>query len=377
MERRSISRLAPSLRWLLLAFVIVVFLAIALGVLSSHFYVLARVDPQEVGVRFRGGRIHEVVGPGVYSDFALFADIQRVSSEAVSFSVTDPEVVTLDRQRIGLVVSGDVFRPNVGRADLLRELWPEYRGLYLSDEALRNRVTDLALQAMKSCVGDRTFNNNVIGSARDELRVCINDELDGLAKNLGLITKNVAVPNVILSEEVQASLDAITQSRLDTELAAQDAIKAKEQAAADQAREEGAVRVTLARQQEEVRQKTTLAELEKERLEAQRSVIEAEKSNDLLSAQKDLEINQVQAEASLAAARAELASELTLADLYAGNPAYAYLQAVLANASALTEADKIIFTQEGTSPTIVVPGAGIMPTVDTTPEEAEEAPQAP
>ena len=377
MERRSISRLAPSLRWLLLAFVIVVFLAIALGVLSSHFYILARVDPQEVGVRFRGGRIHEVVGPGVYSDFALFADIQRVSSEAVSFSVTDPEVVTLDRQRIGLVVSGDVFRPNVGRADLLRELWPEYRGLYLSDEALRNRVTDLALQAMKSCVGDRTFNNNVIGSARDELRVCINDELDGLAKNLGLITKNVAVPNVILSEEVQASLDAITQSRLDTELAAQDAIKAKEQAAADQAREEGAVRVTLARQQEEVRQKTTLAELEKERLEAQRSVIEAEKSNDLLSAQKDLEINQVQAEASLAAARAELASELTLADLYAGNPAYAYLQAVLANASALTEADKIIFTQEGTSPTIVVPGAGIMPTVDTTPEEAEEAPQAP
>ena len=377
MERRSISRLAPSLRWLLLAFVIVVFLAIALGVLSSHFYILARVDPQEVGVRFRGGRIHEVVGPGVYSDFALFADIQRVSSEAVSFSVTDPEVVTLDRQRIGLVVSGDVFRPNVGRADLLRELWPEYRGLYLSDEALRNRVTDLALQAMKSCVGDRTFNNNVIGSARDELRVCINDELDGLAKNLGLITKNVAVPNVILSEEVQASLDAITQSRLDTELAAQDAIKAKEQAAADQAREEGAVRVTLARQQEEVHQKTTLAELEKERLEAQRSVIEAEKSNDLLSAQKDLEINQVQAEASLAAARAELASELTLADLYAGNPAYAYLQAVLANASALTEADKIIFTQEGTSPTIVVPGAGIMPTVDTTPEEAEEAPQAP
>jgi len=377
MERRSISRLAPSLRWLLLAFVIVVFLAIALGVLSSHFYILARVDPQEVGVRFRGGRIHEIVGPGVYSDFALYADIKRVSSEAVSFSVTDPEVVTLDRQRIGLVVSGDVFRPNVGRADLLRELWPEYRGLYLSDEALRNRVTDLALQAMKSCVGDRTFNNNVIGSARDELRVCINDELDGLAKNLGLITKNVAVPNVILSEEVQASLDAITQSRLDTELAAQDAIKAKEQAAADQAREEGAVRVTLARQQEEVRQKTTLAELEKERLEAQRSVIEAEKSNNLLSAQKDLEINQVQAEASLAAARAELASELTLADLYAGNPAYAYLQAVLANASALTEADKIIFTQEGTSPTIVVPGAGIMPTVDTTPEEAEEAPQAP
>ena len=372
MERRLTNRARASLKWLIWAIAIVVFLAIALAVLSQHFYLLARVDPQEVGVRFRGGRIYQVVGPGVYSDFALFADLKRVSSEAVSFSVTDPEVVTMDRQRVGLVVSGDVFRPNIGQADLLRQLWPEYRGLYLSDDALRNRVTDLALQAMKACVGDRTFNDNVIGSARDELRVCVDDELDRLAGNLGLLVKNVAVPNVILSEEVQASLDAITQSRLDTELAAQDAIKAKEQAAADQAREEGAVRVTLARQQEEVRQKTTLAELERQRLEAQRAVIEAEKSNDLLAAQKDLEINRVQAEAALAAARAELARDLILADLYAESPAYAYLQAVLANASALTEADKIIFTQEGTSPTIVVPGAGIVPTVDTTPEASPE-----
>jgi hypothetical protein len=368
MERRSVKRLAPSLKWLAWGFAIVVLLVILLAVLGQHFYFLARIDPQEVGVRFRGGRIVEIVGPGVYSDFALYADLKRVSSEAVSFSVTDPEVITLDRQRIGLVVSGDVFRPNVGQFELLRELWPEYRGLYLSDEALRARVTDLALQAMKSCVGDRTFNNNVIGSARDDLRVCVDTELDRLASNLGLTVKNVAIPNVILSEEVQASLDSITRSRLDTELAAQDAIKAKEQAAADQAREEGAVRVTLARQQEEVRQKTTLAQLEEERLKAQRAVIEAEKANDLLSAQKDLEINQVQAEAAVAAARAELASELILADLYATNPAYAYFQAVLANASALTAADKIIFTQEGTSPTIVVPGAGIMPTVDTTPE---------
>ena len=368
MDRRSVNRLAPSLKGLVWGLGIVVLLVILLAVLGQHFYFLARIDPQEVGVRFRGGRITEVVGPGVYSEFALYADIKRVSSEAVSFSVTDPEVITLDRQRIGLVVSGDVFRPNVGQFELLRELWPEYRGLYLSDEALRTRVTDLALQAMKSCVGDRTFNNNVIGSARDDLRVCVDTELDSLATNLGLTVKNVAVPNVMLSEEVQASLDSITRSRLDTELAAQDAIKAKEQSAADQAREEGAVRVTLARQQEEVRQKTTLAKLEEERLKAQRVVIEAEKANDLLSAQKDLEINQVRAEAAVAAARAELASELILADLYATNPAYAYFQAVLANASALTAADKIIFTQEGTSPTIVVPGAGIVPTVDTTPE---------
>ncbi|MCP4539082.1 MAG: hypothetical protein GY832_18255 [Chloroflexi bacterium] len=363
-------RAASSLRWVGLLIVVFVILGVLLLVLGQHFYFLSRVNQQEVGVQFRGGKIHAVVGPGVYSDVALYAELKRVSSEAVSFSVEDPEVITSDRQRVGLRVSGDVFRPDFSQSGLLRELWPKYQGLYLSDDALRNRVSDLALQAMKACVGDRTFNDNVIGASRDELGTCIDENINILAQNLGLIVRNVTVPNVILSAEVQASLDAITKSLMDTQLALQDAVKAKEQSAADQAREEGAIRVELARQQEEMRQKTILAELERQRLEAQRSVIEAEKANSLLAAQKDLEINQALADAAIESARAQLASELLLANLYAENPDYVYLQALLANASALTAADKIIFTQEGTAPTIVVPGPGIVPTVGTTPVEA-------
>jgi regulator of protease activity HflC (stomatin/prohibitin superfamily) len=358
---------------------VIVALAVAFGIFNQHSYFLARVEQQEVGVRFRGGRIYQVVGPGVYSDIALFAGLKRVSSEAVSFSVEDPEVITKDRQRVGLLVSGDVFRPGVGQEARLRELWPSYQGLYLSDDRLRSRVNDLALQAMKSCVGDRTFNESVIGASRDVLLLCIDERLSELATNLGLEIKNVAVPNVVLSTEAQASLDAITKSRLDTELAQQDAIKAKEQSAADQAREEGAIRVQLARQQEEVRQKTILAELERTQLVAQRTVIEAEKANDLLSAQKDLEINRALADAAVEAARAALAQETVLAELYARNPDYAYIQALITNASALRETDKIIFTPEGTSPTIVVPGPGIYPTVDTTPATpvTPEAPATP
>lgn len=353
-------------RTIAIAVGLVVIVAIVAGVGSQHMYFFQRVDPQEIGVRFRGGRIYQVVGPGVYSDVGWFADLQRVSIEAITFSVQDPEVVTKDRQRVGFLVSGDVFRPSIGEVRTYEELWPKYRNLYLSDEALQTRVTDLALQALKSCVGDRTFNDNVIGSARDELRVCIDDQLSGLASQLGLAVQNVAIPNVILSPDVQASLDAITQSRLDTEIATQDAIKAKEQAAADQAREEGAIRVEIARKQEEVRQQTTLAELERQRLEANRAVIEAEKANDLLSAQRDLEINTAKADAAVESARAELALETVRAQLYSRNPDYAYLQALTINASALQPMDKVIFTPEGSTPTIVVPGAGILPTVETT-----------
>ena len=114
---------------------------------------------------------------------------------------------------------------------------------------------------------------------------------------------------------------------------------------------------------------TLLARLEEERLQAQRAVIEAEKANDLLSAQKDLEINRARAEAAAEAARAELAKEFILAQLYAEHPDYVYLQVILANASALNQTDKIIFTPEGTTPTIVLPGPGIVPTVESSPSE--------
>ena len=117
-------------------------------------------------MRFRAGRIFRVVGPGVYSDFGWYANIKTVKVEAVTFSVTDPEVITQeDRQRVGLEVSGMRFVPISDR--LIHS--PTYRpestnGSYVDDEALRARIIDLVLQAMKSCVGDRSFNESVIGA---------------------------------------------------------------------------------------------------------------------------------------------------------------------------------------------------------------------
>ncbi|OQA45523.1 MAG: hypothetical protein BWY52_01278 [Chloroflexi bacterium ADurb.Bin325] len=65
--------------------IVAVFVLIALVVLlNSHlFYFMQRVEQQEVGIRFRGGRIHEVVGPGLYSDVGLYVELKKVPSSAV------------------------------------------------------------------------------------------------------------------------------------------------------------------------------------------------------------------------------------------------------------------------------------------------------
>ena len=347
-------------------------------------YFFETVEEQEVGVRFSGGQIKEIVGPGVYSDIGLFVRIERVPSTAVLFEVSDAEIITKDKQRIGLIVTGDIFRPALAERDLIRQHWSTYKDLYLNDEAVKARVERFAQQAMKVCVGDRTFDDNIIGTSRDELRTCIDTELSDLAGALGLRIENVVVPEVVLSPEVQAALDAIVQSRLATEKAAQDELKAAAEAEAEQARQEGQIRIEQSRIQEQARQQTLLAVLEQERLQAQTAVIEAErvnelaqiqtdravleatKANDLLAAERDLAINLALAEAAQAKASAELAFEAALASIYADNPDYLQLLMLQANATALSKTDKIIFTPEGVTPTLVLPGPGIVPTVETT-----------
>ena len=379
-------------------FVTVVVIIIVLGLLlafsSQFFYLFERVNEQEVGIKFRSGRIHEIVGPGVYSDFGLFVDMARVSSQAIPFTVTDEEIITKDKQRIGLVVSGDIFRPNLARRDVMRDLWAQYRGIYLDDELARMRVQDLARQAMKVCVGDRTFDDNIIGTARDELRACTDAELSELASNYGLEIENVVVPEVILSPEVQTALDAIVQSRLETEKAAQDKLRAEAQASAEQARQEGEIRIEQSRIQEQAKQETILAELERAkilaqravieaeraneqaRIQAERAVIEAQKSNDLFAAEQDLAINQALAVAAIEKAKADLAPRQALAELYATYPGFLELQKVQANADALQATDKVIFTPEGTVPNLVIPGPGIVPTVNTAPAVQTAPPPA-
>ncbi len=363
--------------------IVVVGALITLG--SQFFYLFARVEQQEVGVQFKSGQIVNIVGPGVYTDIGLFVEMKRVSSEAIPFDVVDPEIITKDKQRIGLRVTGDAFRPGLARVDVLRTNWAQYSQIYLEDLVAAERVKALAQQAMKVCVGERTFDDAIIGTARDDLRQCIDDELSLLADNYGLQIENVVVPEVVLSTEVQAALDSIVASRLATEKAAQDKLKAEAEAEAEKARQIGQIQVEQSRIQEEARQQILLAQLEQEKtvaqkavieaqkanelaqVEAQKAIIEAQKINELLAAQQDLEINQALALAAAEKAKASLAEQAALADLYAGNPGYLQLQLVLANASALKATDKIIFTPEGATPTIVLPGPGIVPTVETSP----------
>ena len=342
-------------KWLIPVFLILVALIVISLVLQSFWY-FEVIENDEVGVRIEAGQIVGVAQPGIAYDFGLFVQIVKIKTSAVPITVEDQELITSDKQRIGLQVTADVFRPSV--AEIVIANYSDYKTFYLSDVNLQDKMKAFTNQAMKVCVGDKKFDEAVIGSARDALRTCIDEELSALAEPLGLEIRNVAVPQVIISPEVQAALDAIVQSRLSTEKAKQDAEKAKQEASAQQAVEEGRIMVEQSKLQEEARQQATLQQLKQQQLEAELAVIEQEKIN----ATAQLELTKVQQQVATEQAKVDLAKEIALAELYAANPQYLALQIALANASAIKDTDKLIFTPEGVFPNLIFSN-GINPAI--------------
>ncbi len=347
-----------------IAVFILVILILILVLSQPHWYLFKRVEPDQIGIKTRGGMIVGIVPAGVYSDIGLFVNLETYSTLSYQFTTEDPEVITQDNQRLGVSVSGSAFRPyfSVSEEDIIN-LWIKYKNIYTNDQSLQSVLNDLSTQSMKVCVGNKPFRDSVIGSERDSLRTCIDEELNRLCSNYGLTVTNVTVPNVALSPEVQALLDSITKSRLETEKAAQDKLKADAEGLARKAEQEANIRVEQAKIQEETRQQIILAQLNEEKLIAQQKVIEADKANSLLSAQKDLEINKAMSVAASEKAKADLAKDIAQAAIYTNNPVYAMYMMALVNASAIKESDKFIFTPEGIFPQLVFGSEGLFSTV--------------
>lgn len=337
--------------------VVVLVLVVLVSILLRSFWYFEVIENDEVGVAIEAGEIQRIVQPGIAYDLGLFVQLVKIKTSAVPIVVSDPELITSDKQRIGLEVTADVFRPS--DSDTVTTNFSDYKGIYTNDTSLQSRMTAFTNQAMKVCVGNKKFDEAVIGSGRDELRACIDEELSKLVLPLGLEVRNVAVPQVTISPEVQAALDAIVQSRLATEKAKQDAEKAKQEAAAQQAVEEGRIRVEQSKLQEEARQQAALQELKRKQLEAELQVIEQDKIN----TDAQLELTKLRQEVAVEQAKIDLAKELALAQLYAQHPEYVALQIALANAGAIKATDKMIITPEGVFPNLILSNTGTLPVV--------------
>ncbi|MBI4091558.1 hypothetical protein HY419_02265 [candidate division WWE3 bacterium] len=378
----------------LAAFAVVIVLVGIIGKFTFFGYYWYGVDDQEIAVETVAGTVTDVLGPGIHSNGTWFADLHNFNASQLKWCAVDPEVLSIDNQRLGFVVCGTVQRP--GRNDLIDDptsptglstyyeyqngrYWVAHKTFYLDDKALGGSyhtetveegkevlylvdeaglMQELAQQAMKACVGEKTFDTSVKGAARDELRNCIDGNVSALAEAYGgLRVENVTVPNVILTAEVKAKMDEITAAIFDTQLARQQAEREKANAERDVAVREGQIRVEQAEAQERARQRAETARLEAEAARAQRELIEAQKANELLEAQRDVGVKQAEYEAALLAAQAQHAWEIQFAGILSLNPGYSDYLVSIAMAQAWNEVDKVV-VPVGTDPVTIINPAG-------------------
>lgn len=191
--------------------------------LLSGCYWNADVNPNQMGVQIESNEIFKVVGPGLYSG-GWFGELVVINMDTLTFSVEDPEVLTSDRQAIGLKVTIQARR-NRDEASI-RTLITNWASL-VNDEALIGVITATSRESMKNGVIGFTLNSLL--DDRNGLANAIKDSLTKDAEKYGVEIVNVTIENVSASPEYMKALSdkSLIQVNTDVELQRQKLIEQK------------------------------------------------------------------------------------------------------------------------------------------------------
>lgn len=322
------------------------------------------VGTNEVGVLLIDGQFTSVLPPGRYTDLQPFRDIVNVKIEGIGFSATDNEVLTDGaEQRLGIQVDGTVFRPSTEAE--LREKWAYYRNIYLDDAALLAQMQGQIQQAMKTCVGERSFEEAAVGQSRNDLSVCIQQELDRLLSDYGLTVRNVVAANIIISPQAQQRIDSITDARNQAELAIAEATRVYAEGQRDISEQQIQIQITQGAIQEQLRAQATQGAIQLTLIAVERQVLEADMANEEYEAERRREIQLIQLEIDRLVAQSETFTQAQIAQIINSNPRYAqYLRDEL-TAEALSNA-RLVYLASGTNPLQIIGSDDLMLSLDMT-----------
>ena len=114
-------------------------LVLVLVVLLSGCYVNKQIEANEIGLSMHdGSSIDAVRGPGRHTDWGYFAKLKVIDVSAKTIEWEDPDLVTADKQPIGLRVGLTYQRMKDSESATF--LYSEYNSEAVSDEALARQI---------------------------------------------------------------------------------------------------------------------------------------------------------------------------------------------------------------------------------------------
>lgn len=372
----------------------VVILVIVL-VIGNSFggYILQPVGATEIGILTRPrtsaanepDNSIEILGPGIYTNpFDMGADIRTVSTNGISFTVTDTEVALAGgqeniQQTIGLTVTGVIYKPGlvdristsinqdcVAKAATPEEkakceitttvskmtpkLWRDNNAFYIDDNLLLGKIAELTKQAMKVCVGPLKLAQAAVGQDRNDVADCVDEQLTKLALPLAIDVSGVVVPEVILPDAVRGAIDSLAAQDAQVNAAVKQSTVVFEEGRQREAEVRANINVTQAAQQaniqitqQAIEAQSTVAAAQQTQIAAESAVINAQATQDGQILLNQKQQAQVQLDIALLKAQSDTANVTMMARLYQENPEYVAYLVQVAYAEGLKAVEKVFY----------------------------------
>lgn len=175
------------------------------------------LNPNQMAVQLKGGKIDNIVGPGgKYSDSGFYADLLVIDVDTLTFSVEDPEVLTSDNQAVGMKITIQARRNSDNKS--IENLVTNWYAL-IDNTRLMEVIAATAREGMKN--GVRGFTLAQLLDDRNGLGDAIKKQLELDAQKYSADIINVTVENVAPSAEYmkilsdKANLSAETAKELE------------------------------------------------------------------------------------------------------------------------------------------------------------------
>jgi hypothetical protein len=191
-------------------------LGLVLSLLLSGCYFNESVSENQVGIRLSGGQIVDIVGAGVHTDLGWFASLEQVSRNPLDFTVEDAQVLTRNRQAVGIKLNVKIARPT--QPERVTDLWRNFNNLAVDDAAIPIVMDGPTRQAIKANVAQFTLDDLIVD--RNGLRDAISAELDARADQYRLDVLSVDVADVVIDQKYTDELQnrqLIEQQRVTAE----------------------------------------------------------------------------------------------------------------------------------------------------------------
>ncbi|MGB0385976.1 MAG: SPFH domain-containing protein [Ardenticatenaceae bacterium] len=228
-------------------------LFVAVFTLTGCYF--GNVESSQVGIETYRGSVTDVKGPGGHQSIFPLTGLNVIDVSAKTFEWDDPDLVTKDKQPIGVSIAVTFARQRDKDSVLL--MWNKYRGEATSDGILEQQVKN-RIPAVAKNVTTRYTLDQLLGTAADEqggrsvVQSDLFDLLDPELEEFGVELLDIRVSNFAPDQAYLDLLKEKAQVGLRQEIAQQRTLQLTEELKQEKAQTE--IELERARRQNEVNQ---------------------------------------------------------------------------------------------------------------------------